>query len=171
MVSMLDELKERNILKLILIVRFACVTLDMGHPICHQPRRHSWTIFINVLISLFRPTLYWSTWGYRQIKQSVLLRSFGQVEICGCSFVPIRSYQMTGTDVNANWSLHHEKWKWWSLGSESLSQVTQQSSSPSGHAGATNRLLEIMGYTQTHGLYIYISLDTNKTYKVVQKFE
>jgi hypothetical protein len=33
MVSMLDELKERNILKLILIVRFARVTLDVGHPI------------------------------------------------------------------------------------------------------------------------------------------
>jgi hypothetical protein len=33
MVSMSDELKERNILKLILIVRFACVTFDMGHPI------------------------------------------------------------------------------------------------------------------------------------------
>jgi hypothetical protein len=32
-VSMSDELKERNILKLILIVRFACVTLDVGHPI------------------------------------------------------------------------------------------------------------------------------------------
>jgi hypothetical protein len=33
MVSMLDELKERNILKLILIMRFACATLDVGHPI------------------------------------------------------------------------------------------------------------------------------------------
>jgi hypothetical protein len=33
MVSMLDELKERNILKLILIVRFAYATLDVGHPI------------------------------------------------------------------------------------------------------------------------------------------
>jgi hypothetical protein len=30
---MSDELKERNILKLILIVGFACATLDMGHPI------------------------------------------------------------------------------------------------------------------------------------------
>jgi hypothetical protein len=34
MVSMSDELTERNILKLILIVRFACATLDVGHPIC-----------------------------------------------------------------------------------------------------------------------------------------
>jgi hypothetical protein len=33
MVSMSDELKERNILKLILIARFACATLDVGHPI------------------------------------------------------------------------------------------------------------------------------------------
>jgi hypothetical protein len=33
MMSMSDELKERNILKLILIVRFACATLDMGDPI------------------------------------------------------------------------------------------------------------------------------------------
>jgi hypothetical protein len=33
MVSMSDELKERNILKLISIVRFACATLDVGHPI------------------------------------------------------------------------------------------------------------------------------------------
>jgi hypothetical protein len=32
-VSMSDGLKERNILKLILIVRFACATLDVGHPI------------------------------------------------------------------------------------------------------------------------------------------
>jgi hypothetical protein len=30
---MSDELKEGNILKLILIVRFACATLDVGHPI------------------------------------------------------------------------------------------------------------------------------------------
>jgi hypothetical protein len=30
---MSDEIKERNILKLILIVRFACATLDVGHPI------------------------------------------------------------------------------------------------------------------------------------------
>jgi hypothetical protein len=33
MVSMSDELKERNLLKLILIVRFACATLEVGHPI------------------------------------------------------------------------------------------------------------------------------------------
>jgi hypothetical protein len=33
MVSMSNELKERNILKLVLIVRFACATLDVGHPI------------------------------------------------------------------------------------------------------------------------------------------
>jgi hypothetical protein len=32
-VSMSDELKERNILKLILIVRLACATLNVGHPI------------------------------------------------------------------------------------------------------------------------------------------
>jgi hypothetical protein len=32
-VSMSDELKERNILKLMLIVRFACATLDVGHSI------------------------------------------------------------------------------------------------------------------------------------------
>jgi hypothetical protein len=31
--SMSDELKECNIMKLILIVRFACATLDVGHPI------------------------------------------------------------------------------------------------------------------------------------------
>jgi hypothetical protein len=33
---MQDEPKGRNILKLILIVRFACATLDMGHPIYTQ---------------------------------------------------------------------------------------------------------------------------------------
>jgi hypothetical protein len=33
MVNMSDELKTRNLLKLILIVRFACATLDVGHPI------------------------------------------------------------------------------------------------------------------------------------------
>jgi hypothetical protein len=32
-VSMSDELKECNILKLIVIVRFACATLEVGHPI------------------------------------------------------------------------------------------------------------------------------------------
>jgi hypothetical protein len=32
-VNMSDELKERNILKLILNMRFACATLDVGHPI------------------------------------------------------------------------------------------------------------------------------------------
>jgi hypothetical protein len=32
-VSMSDELKERNILKLVLIVRFPCATLDVGHSI------------------------------------------------------------------------------------------------------------------------------------------
>jgi hypothetical protein len=37
MVNMLDELKERNILKMILIVRFACATLDLGHPIDQYP--------------------------------------------------------------------------------------------------------------------------------------
>jgi hypothetical protein len=37
---MSDELKERNTLKLILIVRFACATLDMGHPIYrHWPNK------------------------------------------------------------------------------------------------------------------------------------
>jgi hypothetical protein len=35
---MLDELKERDILKLILIVRFACATLDVGHPIYENGR-------------------------------------------------------------------------------------------------------------------------------------
>jgi hypothetical protein len=36
---MSDELKERNVLKLILIVIFACATLDVGHPIqlAHSP--------------------------------------------------------------------------------------------------------------------------------------
>jgi hypothetical protein len=31
--NMSDELKERKRLKLILIMRFACATLDVGHPI------------------------------------------------------------------------------------------------------------------------------------------
>jgi hypothetical protein len=33
---MLDELKEHNILKLVLIVRFACAALDVGHPILRK---------------------------------------------------------------------------------------------------------------------------------------
>jgi hypothetical protein len=37
MMSMSVELKERNILKMILIVRFACATLDVGHPISDIP--------------------------------------------------------------------------------------------------------------------------------------
>jgi hypothetical protein len=36
MMSMSDELKERNILKMILIVRFTCATLDVGHPILKE---------------------------------------------------------------------------------------------------------------------------------------
>jgi hypothetical protein len=50
MVNTWDELKECNILKLILIVRFACATLDVGHPIyvirtrlnllCGRPSTH-----------------------------------------------------------------------------------------------------------------------------------
>jgi hypothetical protein len=36
MVSMSDELKERNILKLLLIMKFACDTLDVGHSIHHE---------------------------------------------------------------------------------------------------------------------------------------
>jgi hypothetical protein len=36
---MSDELKERNILKLILIVRFACATLDVGHPLTDERAR------------------------------------------------------------------------------------------------------------------------------------
>jgi hypothetical protein len=32
-VSMSDELKEHNILKLILILKFACATLELGHSI------------------------------------------------------------------------------------------------------------------------------------------
>jgi hypothetical protein len=35
MVITSDELKESNILKLLLIVRFACVTLNVGYPIHH----------------------------------------------------------------------------------------------------------------------------------------
>jgi hypothetical protein len=36
MVSMPDEIKERNIFKLILIMRFSCGTLDVGRPIFGQ---------------------------------------------------------------------------------------------------------------------------------------
>jgi hypothetical protein len=39
MVSISDELKERNILALILIVRFACATLDVGHPVISDLNR------------------------------------------------------------------------------------------------------------------------------------
>jgi hypothetical protein len=38
--SMLAELKERNILKLILIVRFACARLDVGHSISRNSPGH-----------------------------------------------------------------------------------------------------------------------------------
>jgi hypothetical protein len=41
MVSMSDEIKERNLLKLILIVRFACAILDVGDPIFDREfRKH-----------------------------------------------------------------------------------------------------------------------------------
>jgi hypothetical protein len=38
---MSDELKEHNILKLILIVRFACSTLYVGHPINQVNKRNA----------------------------------------------------------------------------------------------------------------------------------
>jgi hypothetical protein len=41
---MSNERKERNRLKLILIMRFACTSLDVGHPICLQ------SPFVNDLI-------------------------------------------------------------------------------------------------------------------------
>jgi hypothetical protein len=41
MVSMSDELKEHNILKLIFIVKFACAILDVGHPRLVSLRRVS----------------------------------------------------------------------------------------------------------------------------------
>jgi hypothetical protein len=48
---MSDELKDGNILTLILIMRFACATLDMGHPIqktfypCVTPENRNETLF------------------------------------------------------------------------------------------------------------------------------
>jgi hypothetical protein len=55
MISMSDELKERNILKLILIVRFACATLDLGYPMELQvyfiPNSQKETIVIGRQIS------------------------------------------------------------------------------------------------------------------------
>jgi hypothetical protein len=45
MMSLSDELKERNILKLILIARFACATLDVGHPIHLECSRYSTSCF------------------------------------------------------------------------------------------------------------------------------
>jgi hypothetical protein len=41
MVSTLDELQERNILKLILIVRFACAIFDVGHPMVSNEMNES----------------------------------------------------------------------------------------------------------------------------------
>jgi hypothetical protein len=45
MANLLDELKERNLLKLILIVRFTCATLDVGHPIV--PGNHIFRIYLS----------------------------------------------------------------------------------------------------------------------------
>jgi hypothetical protein len=42
-VSISDELKERNILNLILVMRFACATLDVGHSIILRQLRISFT--------------------------------------------------------------------------------------------------------------------------------
>jgi hypothetical protein len=44
---MSDELKERNILKLILMVRFTCATLDMGHPIHYFDLVNKFTAYLN----------------------------------------------------------------------------------------------------------------------------
>jgi hypothetical protein len=45
---MSDELKERNILKLTLIVKFACATIDVGHPIFFTSR------IPEIFVQLFR---------------------------------------------------------------------------------------------------------------------
>jgi hypothetical protein len=50
MVSMSDELKERNILKLILIVRFACATIDVGHLIVIMCLRPSFRFGLQVIV-------------------------------------------------------------------------------------------------------------------------
>jgi hypothetical protein len=55
MVSTSDELKERDILKLILIVRFACTTLDVGHPI------YSRYLIISLFHYFIIPSQCWST--------------------------------------------------------------------------------------------------------------
>jgi hypothetical protein len=44
MVSISDELKERNILKLFLMARFACATLDVGQPIDTMMKQNPTTI-------------------------------------------------------------------------------------------------------------------------------
>jgi hypothetical protein len=54
MVSMCDEIKERNILKLILIVRFACATLDVGHNIVCAIVRGFFFLRSNYLVSPHR---------------------------------------------------------------------------------------------------------------------
>jgi hypothetical protein len=61
MVSMSDELKERNILKLILIMRFTCATLDVGHPIsgpdarvCDLAREKRFVDFVIVMMPIVR---------------------------------------------------------------------------------------------------------------------
>jgi hypothetical protein len=57
MVSMSDELKERNILKLILMVRFACATLDVGHAIFLLGH----TVAFNLVFRLTAPEYLYST--------------------------------------------------------------------------------------------------------------
>jgi hypothetical protein len=73
MVSISDALKERNILKLILIVRFACVTLDVGHPIqwnIHSPFPSPLGFRFPSLVNHARHfcavlSFIWYFWGFR----------------------------------------------------------------------------------------------------------
>jgi hypothetical protein len=64
MASVSDELKEFNILKLILIVRFACATLNIRHPIFISAGDSSLPHYPFVISNLNHKNIEMSGWTY-----------------------------------------------------------------------------------------------------------
>jgi hypothetical protein len=63
-ISMSDKLKERNILKLILIMRFTSATLDVGHPIViHQLTLNSLYSILHISESKPMRNGKWAPWS------------------------------------------------------------------------------------------------------------
>jgi hypothetical protein len=79
---MSDELKERNILKFILMVRFACATLNVGHPMSINPGNFHFVFKRNLMRDLptrqFNHSTSLMTTDYRVSRKSPAPSQFQQ---------------------------------------------------------------------------------------------